>query len=425
MRLFRRLNQVVILGSLILVALASSGAAEARGTLLRAAPNEVLVRLDSRVNIYSFALAHGLRLLHASDALSDQATFRLKIIDGSSLNQKLADLKQSSSVIYAEPNQQGQIPEARLRSSWVVGGDDHAYASQWAAGAIRLDQAHQLGRGAGIVVAVLDTGLDLSHPALAGHLTEGYDFVDEDADPSEVSASSDDSLMASSGTNVAFGHGTHVAGLIALAAPEAKIMPLRTLGPDGKGDIWSQVRALRYAIEHGADVINLSYSFEQPSQAMSDVLARSTCSGAGNLDCEAANLPGVVVIAAAGNSGQRLREYPAADQAPGILAVGASTTANTLANFSTYGAWVRVMAPGDHILSTVPGGGYASWSGTSMATPLVTGVAALVRAAYPALRPTDVVSHITTTSCQTSSLVRRRLDAAAALGLEQLKSWQE
>ena len=95
--------------------------------------------------------------------------------------------------------------------------------------------------------------------------------------------------------------------------------------------------------------------------------------------------------------------------------MGASTQSDTLASFSNYGSWVNVAAPGDHILSTVPGGLYATWSGTSMAAPLVAGVAALVRAAYPTLNPAQVVQRIESTTDNIGGLVRQHVDAAAAV----------
>lgn len=415
MRPSHRFRYALAAAALLLAAVSSVGVAGAHLRRGRYLADELLVRLQPGANPRAFALANGLKLSSdARDALPNQAIYRAKIADGSSPWQKVAQLAQSSDVLYSEPNSIGQIPEARLRSSWVVGGDDYEYANQWASSAIRLAKAHNVTRGAGVVVAILDTGVDRAHPMLADRLTDGYDFVDDDADPQEE---------RSDGSS-AFGHGTHVAGLVALAAPEARIMPLRTLDSAGMGTIWGQVRALRYAAEHGADVINLSYSFELPSRVLNDVLATISCAGGGDPSCASLDSPGAVVVAAAGNSGMKLREYPAADQAPGILGVGASRADDTLAVFSTYGAWVRVMAPGDHILSTVPGGGYASWSGTSMASPLVAGVAALVRAAYPTLRPSEVAARITTTSAQTTSLVRRRLDAAGAVGLGSSKLWQ-
>jgi subtilisin family serine protease len=95
--------------------------------------------------------------------------------------------------------------------------------------------------------------------------------------------------------------------------------------------------------------------------------------------------------------------------------VGASTQSDTLASFSNYGSWVNVAAPGDHILSTVPGGLYATWSGTSMAAPLVAGVAALVRAAYPTLNPAQVVQRLVSTADNMGGQVPHHVDAAAAV----------
>lgn len=372
-------------------------------------PGEVIVKLKPSADIRKFAARFGLRDSSSSiDRLGPRSIYRMQIADGDTPKHKAAVLAQEPLVDYAEPNYQGQIPEARLRSSWVVGGDIHEYVAQWAPAMMRLPEAHAVSGGAGVTIAILDTGIDLSHPALAGRLVSGYDFVDMDSDPSEEGAYGQDN---------AFGHGTHVAGLVALAAPDAKIMPLRTLRPDGSGTIWMQAEALRYAIERGADVINLSYSYDQPSRLLDDVLAEVTCSAPGNKDCRSTTRPGAVVVAAAGNDGADSREYPAGTHAPGILAVGASTEADVLAAFSNYGSWVQVAAPGDRILSTIPGGGFATWSGTSMATPLTAGTIALLRAARPAMRPVEVVSRLTTTAATINSQVRRRVDAAAALGL--------
>jgi len=376
-------------------------------------PNEVLVKLNPSANRRAIAASHRLQIPQSGAAELDlQPIYRFQIADGTTPTAKAAELMGDRMVVYAEPNYIGELPEARQRPSWVVGEGIDGYATQWAPVALRLPEAHTITRGANVTVAILDTGADLSHPALAGHLVPGYDFVDLDADASEIGVY---------GINVAYGHGTHVAGLVALAAPEAKIMPLRTLGPDGIGTIWMQVQALRYAINHGADVINLSYSFSNRSQVLDEVLAQATCTFAIDDNCRTKIRPGALVTAASGNSGDSYREYPAADQLPGVLAVAASTETNTLAGFSTYGSWVQVAAPGERILSSIPGGGYATWSGTSMAAPLAAGSAALVRAAYPSLRPTDIVTRLITTSAPLAGSVRRRVDAAAALRLSVAK----
>src|SRR5262249_28573595 len=297
------------------------------------APSEVLVKLGPSADVYRFAMASGLRAAPTKlRQLGRRPIYRLQIADGTAPPDKAAELASNPQVLYAEPNYEGQIPEAQQRSSWATMGDIDAYTAQWAPDVMRLPAAHQVSRGAGITVAILDTGVDLNHPALAGHLTPGYDFIDDDSDPSESGAP---------GLNAAYGHGTHVAGLVALAAPDARIMPLRTLDPDGMGNIWEQVAALDYAADHGADVINLSYSYRHESRLMHDILGELTCARAGYDDCRSKTQPGVVVVAAAGNSGVSSREYPAADPVPGLLAVGASTSLDTLASFSTYGAWVQ------------------------------------------------------------------------------------
>jgi thermitase len=370
-------------------------------------PNEVLVKLNPSADRRAFMTANHLKLPEKGPAqLDNQPIYRFEITDGKSPLDKASKLKRDRRVVYAEPDYIGDLPEAQQRSSWVV-GDAAEYAVQWAPAALRLPEAHTISRGAGIIVATLDTGVDVTHPALVDHLMPGYDFVDFDDDPSE--------LLYSYGS--AYGHGTHVAGLVALAAPDARIMPLRTLDPNGVGTIWTQALALRYAMNHGADVVNLSFSFKHRSVLLDNVLGELTCSPSVDADCRALTRPGAIVVAAAGNSGTNIPEYPAADLVPGVLAVGASTEENTLATFSTYGSWVRVAAPGERIVSTLPGGSYASWSGTSMATPLTAGVAALDRAAYPALRPKDVMMLIANTAAPLSGPVPWRVDAAATVGL--------
>lgn len=130
---------------------------------------------------------------------------------------------------WAEPNFLGQAPEGVQKVSWAKGGSAGEYAGQWAVDKIRLPEAHAFTRGAGVTVAVLDTGVEGTHPALSGRLVPGFDFVDMDSDPSEVGTHPE---------NVVFGHGTHVAGLVALAAPDARIMPVRVLdrmGPATSG----------------------------------------------------------------------------------------------------------------------------------------------------------------------------------------------
>jgi thermitase len=316
--------------------------------------------------------------------------------------------------IYAEPNFVGELPESRQRSSWAT-GEAGQYTTQWAGEMLRLPAAHQITRGAGVTVAVLDTGVERSHPLLVGRLMRGYDFVGGDTDPSEVGVA---------GQDPAYGHGTHVAGLVALAAPDAKLMPLRVLNRHGIGTIWTLARALVYAVDpdrnphtdDGAQVINLSLSTRQPTRLLADLLRNEICADDQNDPrLRRAGRRDVVVVAAAGNNSASVPEYPAAELVAGKLAVAASTSTDTLASFSNYGSWVNVAAPGVNIVSSVPGGGYGSWSGTSMATPLTAGVAALVRAHQPAWSAAGVARRVQEFAVAIEGPVGRRVDAAAAV----------
>jgi subtilisin family serine protease len=404
-----RKNMLLLGLALLLITLwqgPKSAAAEAQDHRPSYRSSEVIVRLRPSVNPQAFAASAGLRLgEQKNNQLPGQPIYRFEIADGSSPSDKAAGLAARSAVIYAEPDYIGQVPEATGRSSWVVGSGVKVYASQWAVERISLPAAQAINTGAGVTVAILDTGADLTHPALVDRLAPGYDFISNDDTPQEEGDA----------TSGAFGHGTHVAGIVAITAPDARIMPLRTLNPDGSGDLWTQMQALRFAVDHGASVINLSFSFGERSQIFDDVVAEVSCSAAGETICHNQHTPGAVVVAAAGNTGARAREWPGASAVPGIIGVAASTDQDILADFSTYGGQIIVAAPGENITSSVPGGSYATWSGTSMAAPFVSGVAALVRSSHPDLTPISVIRQIASSSDPIKAPVHGRLNAAAAL----------
>ena len=426
-RLFLRLVIILTINVMLLslVAPITLAGAQTQADFL---PDEVLVKLLQSTDVVGIAVDYDLDPAPL-DQFGSRAIFRMRILDGVSPPERAMELAADPRVVYAEPNFIGRIPEGVQRVSWPKGDEDGDYNEQWAAGIIRLPEAHTVTRGAGVTIAVLDTGIDVTHPALVGRLVNGYDFVDLDADPSEV---------GSAGQNLAYGHGTHVAGLVALVAPEARIMPLRVLDENGDGDIWVLAEALAYAINpdgdpntaDGADVINLSLSTSYRTDLLTEIVASVTCEQDDDFDEDddtclvRPNQRGAVVVAAAGNSGSSIPEYPAAEGVVGSLAVGASTSADTLALFSNYGSWVHVAAPGESILSTVPGGEYAVWSGTSMATPLVAGEVALVRAANPSYKSTDVVGLIISKTESMSGPVPKRIDVAAALGIPIVGEYQ-
>jgi subtilisin family serine protease len=390
------------------------------------APGEVLVQLRSTAALGPLLAKYQLSLVRQFGA---RPIFRLKVVGQADVNDKIAALELEPDVLIAEPNFIHQSPEARQVSSWAI-GTPSAYTTQWAPQALRLPEAHRLTTGAGTRVAVLDTGVDAAHPALAGKLLPGFDFVDFDADPSEV---------GSPATSISFGHGTHVAGLVAMTAPGTKIMPLRVLDAQGQGNAWVLAEAMLYAVDpdgnpatnDGVQVMNLSLGSTSRTHILDTVAKLASCAIAPavvtplddladpgyNGDRDRCNsFGGAVVVAAAGNDAtDAVRQYPAAEGAYGLIAVAASNGAAQLAGFSNFGSWVHIAAPGEGITSSVPGGGYGTWSGTSMAAPLTAGTAALLRALNPGLTADAAAKRIAKVSAMLCGTKLRQVDAAAVL----------
>ncbi len=387
-------------------------------------PKQIALKLLSGKTLNDVLATHALTL---QKRLGPRPMYLVRTAAPEDVGPTLAALRADPRVAFAEPNFRLKDPEARKRSVWAI-GNASAYRDQWAPDQLGLDEAHAATTGSGVTVAVVDTGVDFSHPALAGRLLPGYDYVDKDNDPSEVGGTGD----------LGYGHGTHVAGLVALAAPGAKIMPLRVLDPQGKGNIWWVAEALLHAADPDlnpvtpdhAQVINLSLGTTSPTQLLDKVVELVTCSDDDddedddddsdpgfNADRERCNLHhGSVVIAAAGNGGSKREvQYPAGERAEGALSVAASTETSKIASFSNRGTWIQIAAPGEGITSTIPGGGYGVWSGTSMSTPLVTGIAALAKAMNPDWKPVDVTKRLTDRSVLLCNTTLRRVDARGAV----------
>ncbi len=254
-------------------------------------------------------------------------------------------------VTFAEPN-------VTLHASYIP--DDPAYHSlQYAPQKVGAEEAWDVTLSdPSVKIAVIDTGVDYNHPDLDGKVLQGYDFVDDDNDAIDENE-----------------HGTHVAGIAAAntdngegitgMAPKASILPVRVLDADGSGTLDDVAQGIRYAADQGAQVINLS---------LGGKIGSKTLEAAVNYAWE----QGSVVVAAAGNESTPLPSYPAYYE--NAIAVAATDENDAIAYFSNYGLWVDIAAPGVDIHSTIPNGGYASYSGTSMASPLVAGVAGLLAA---------------------------------------------
>ena len=302
----------------------------------------------------------------------------------------VARLRQQSGVIDPQPNVTAELPEffGGRRYFWT----DHAPADPTSPRSAYSVTQPALGEaglpapqttGSGIVVAVLDTGIDTAHPDLSGRLAPGgRDFVDDDNDPSEVANGRDDN--ANGEIDEAYGHGTYVTGIIALVASEAKILPVRILDSDGTTSAWKIMRGVRHATDSGARIANLSLGGLDLGELVDEEL-------------EEAVEDGLILVAAAGNENTSDKRYPAATE--DVLSVTAiNGTTGAKASFANHGSWIDVAAPGVEIISTYPDGRWARWGGTSASAPVVSGVAALVAQAMPATDAENVVDRITGTS---------------------------
>jgi thermitase len=278
-----------------------------------------------------------------------------------------------------------------------LSANDSYFPNEWHLSNIGATTAWNSSIGSGVTIAILDSGVDATHPDLAAKIVPGYNFFENNTNTADV-----------------YGHGTKSAGTAAAVtnngvgvssvAWNSKIMPIRVAGTDGWATWSALANGTSWAADHGARVISMS--FQNPSSSASVLNAASY-----------ARSKGAVVIGAAGNTSAA--DATAASDLMTIVA--ATDSGNNRASWSTYGPSVDIAAPGVGLYTTTKGGGYATWSGTSAATPVVAGVAALIIGANPALRPADVDKILYSTALDVGTGGRDdyygygRVDAAAAM----------
>ncbi len=313
-------------------------------------------------------------------------------------------LSQHPGVRWVEPNRLLPLPGGHLvprRGQESVSPNDPYYATYAVRYLAPLGVEDAWGMTQGdprVVVAVIDTGVDCAHPDLQGACWRNEDEVPDNGIDDDGNGYVDDVAgwnFPQRSPNVfdVHYHGTHVAGIVAARAnngigivgiaPRVTIMPLVIFQPRGVGTYFDLIRAIFYAVDNGAQVINMSLG--ATSYSLGEALA-----------VRYAEEHGVVVVAAAGNTGRNVNFYPAAH--PTVIAVAALTASGEPARFSNWGNFIDVAAPGVSIMSTIPGGRYGVLSGTSMAAPHVAGLAALLLSRNPRLSPAAVRATIERTA---------------------------
>jgi hypothetical protein len=382
-----------------------------------AAQSSYILRPSATGSVTAIALRHNLTVVEPIDSAS--SVYLVTGPASESTAQVESDVSSDADVTDIEPDQSTAIPElsqstdvildqlpAATASNYAGTAVLGSYLSQPATQIINLWSAqsgfHVTGSG---TVAVIDTGIDPTSQVLASSLVPGYDFIHNTAgaasDWSELAPNALTALQSSS-TNPAnktdlalvnqstgvildqstgvildqstgvildgqipaeFGHGTMVAGVIHLVAPTAKLMPLKAFHADGTAQLSDILRAIYFAAGHGAQIINMSFSLQQPSEELQDAI-------------QYAHNAGAICVAAAGNSGASQLPNPASLDK--VMGIASTSLKDTVSRFTNYGDDVFIAAPGENIITTYPGNNYAEVSGTSFSTPFVAGATALL-----------------------------------------------
>ncbi|MBN2442317.1 MAG: S8 family serine peptidase [Spirochaetales bacterium] len=333
---------------------------------------EIKSKLDARLKKNGFL---------ASERLKELVLFRYKNLPEDGITRLLVDLNDNPLIEYAEPDY------------WIQGAyipDDSLYNEQWGMKRIGMEDLWEYTTGKeDVIVAVLDTGIDYTHPDLFQNVVPGYDFCNDDDDPY------DDTYDSYHGTHIAgiiAGKGNNLVG-IAGVSWRVKVMPLKVLNHNVGGYLSDAVEAIDYAIAHGASIINASWGYYNFSSTLKNAIDR-------------AREAGIIFVAAAGNGGSdyigdnndSVPYYPASFDNDNIISVANSDNSTPEDRFSVSSNYgfntVDLAAPGVMVLSTIGQNRYQTKSGTSMAAPHVSGAAAIIKSVYPDLSCPAIISAI-------------------------------
>lgn len=306
----------------------------------------------------------------ATDENGNTEMAALEVPEGESMDAYMAELKKRDDIEFVEPDYQIELAVSKSK-------DPELAARQYHHKQIQTSTAWKQTRGSKkVVVAVIDDGMDVTHPELKKQFIAPYD-----------------ALSKKKGTISPGKHGTHVAGLIAASAdngiwgagvaPATKIMPIDVIDNGGYGYTSDLIHGIEYAIAADVDIINMSLGSYFYSEALNQVIQK-------------AHKRGIVIVAAAGNGGTRNAHYPSSLN--NVIAVGAVTNKDVSALFSNKGPAVDLTAPGVDVYSTLPYNQFGPLSGTSMAAPIVSGVAALIKAQKPSLSNKEIEKRLYSSS---------------------------
>jgi subtilisin family serine protease len=386
----------------------SRAKAEANTTAGVDAARGVVMTLRAGADADQVAMDHGGTVVAVVPELG---IYRIALPVGDDVVRCTQSLLIDARVAGAEVNGVASIVEARQSSVAFSEGvrDWSVVHDQTALLRVGAGRAQTGGNGNGVLVAILDTGISLDHPAFAGRLElpgieAGVVFA-QGAERAQHTDTNRDGVV-----DGALGHGTHVAGIVLAIAPKARLLPVRVLDSDGVGTAFDVANGIVAAVDRGAQVINLSLGMAGTSSAVQSAIRFARDHGA-------------VVVAPTGNDHASHLQFPAS--MPEVIAVAGLDEGDVHSTFTNFGPGTDIAAPSVGILSTYWGGGYARWSGTSMAAPFVSGTAALLYGLLPAAErsPSTVESLIfqgafdldKADPSYASALGAGRIDAAGAL----------